>query len=217
MLSIIIPVYNGIDFLEMAVSKCQRLKPAEILIAEDGSSDGSYEKALELERKFKNVRLLHEDKKSGKGTAIKRGVFSAKCNTILLMDVDVPSSIYDMKKLIKLLDVSDISIILRLRKNFPFARRFLSWGYGSLSLLMFGINLDYQSSTIAFKKEKGKEILKNQKISGLAWSTEFLIKAIKKRYDISEVTSEYAYSKSPIGFRNAPGMLRDLVKIWWEN
>ena len=73
--SIVLPAYNEADKLDVAVEKVsQALKEAgyrfEIVIAEDGSTDGTAERAEELTQKYPFVRHIHREKRLGRGTAL---------------------------------------------------------------------------------------------------------------------------------------------------
>ena len=82
-ISIVIPVYNEIRKLKRAVdltiATLSELDcTSEIFIAEDGSTDGTYEYASEIELENSNIRLLHSDKRQGRGHALSRAIRGRK-------------------------------------------------------------------------------------------------------------------------------------------
>ena len=86
-LSIVIPCLNEIETIEICISKCktalQKLNiKAEIILADNGSTDGSIEKAKELGVKVVNI------KKKGYGNALKGGINSATGKYIVMADCD---------------------------------------------------------------------------------------------------------------------------------
>ena len=91
--SVILPAYNEADFLEPAVTQIsQTLKeygqPYEIVIAEDGSTDGTDKKAAELAQKLPFIRHIHREKRLGRGTAL-NNAFRQSCGEVLVyMDLD---------------------------------------------------------------------------------------------------------------------------------
>lgn len=93
-LSLILPIYNERHELsanfDMIYRKLQKDfgRDFEIVIAEDGSSDGSRELAKELSKR-KNVKLTFSEKKRGRGGAIKDAVKMAKGRVIGYMDIDL--------------------------------------------------------------------------------------------------------------------------------
>lgn len=62
LISIIVPVYNVKPFLERCVKSCvfQTYKNIEILLVDDGSTDGSGELCDELARKYQKVSVFHK-------------------------------------------------------------------------------------------------------------------------------------------------------------
>jgi len=78
-ISIIIPVYNENGKIKQAVDaamgKLSELGYAyEILIAEDGSTDGTYESAYRLASENSKIKLLHSDQRQGRGNALSRAI-----------------------------------------------------------------------------------------------------------------------------------------------
>lgn len=66
MISVIIPVFNGVKYIAECVDSviAQSLKEIEIIIVDAGSTDGTLEILKNYENKDSRVKLLHSDKKS---------------------------------------------------------------------------------------------------------------------------------------------------------
>ena len=60
--SIIIPVYNIVHYIERCVDSVinQTFNNCEIIIVDDGSTDGGYEKCDNLAKKDKRIKILHK-------------------------------------------------------------------------------------------------------------------------------------------------------------
>ena len=89
--SIIIPLYNREKFITRAVESCIYLpQTGEIIIVDDGSTDKSLNIALELARKYPNVKVIqHPDKKNhGRSAARNLGIKTAKFEYISFLDSD---------------------------------------------------------------------------------------------------------------------------------
>jgi glycosyltransferase involved in cell wall biosynthesis len=72
--SVVLPAYNEVDYLCPAVEKITQTLNAftssyEIIIAEDGSTDGTAERAEEIASKYQYVKHIHREKRLGRGTA----------------------------------------------------------------------------------------------------------------------------------------------------
>jgi glycosyltransferase involved in cell wall biosynthesis len=76
LVSVIIPVYNGADFLEAAISGvlAQDYQPLEIIVVDDGSTDATRAIAQQFQP---NVRYLYQEN-SGPAAARNCGIRSAQ-------------------------------------------------------------------------------------------------------------------------------------------
>ncbi len=94
LVSVIVPCFNERATLERAVT---RLIDAdygegiskEILIVDDGSSDGSVEIARSLDEDHESVRLLSLSPNRGKGAALRAGLREATGDIVLIHDADL--------------------------------------------------------------------------------------------------------------------------------
>src|SRR5438874_8428135 len=97
MISIVIPVYNEARIVQDAAAElCRKLDDLrweyELILAENGSRDGTLQLLEELPAALPRVRWLHEEKPNY-GRALKRGILEARgevviCDEIDLCDVD---------------------------------------------------------------------------------------------------------------------------------
>jgi glycosyltransferase involved in cell wall biosynthesis len=86
--SIIIPTYNGGKMLEETLSSCMKIKgvPVEILVIDDGSTDGTPERIL---RRFPFIRLHRLELNTGSGAAGRNaGLAIAKGLYVKFLDHD---------------------------------------------------------------------------------------------------------------------------------
>jgi cellulose synthase/poly-beta-1,6-N-acetylglucosamine synthase-like glycosyltransferase len=87
--SVIIPVYNKVEYVRDAIDSVLRLthKKREIIVVNDGSTDGSENICREYASRGL-VRLLDFTKNGGKAAALNAGVKAAKGDLILTVDGD---------------------------------------------------------------------------------------------------------------------------------
>jgi len=89
--SVIIPVYNAEHFLPQAVqSACAQRETGEVILVEDGSSDGSLHVCRQLEERFSHVTVLRhkEDRHQGISASRNLGLRAARCPHIAFLDAD---------------------------------------------------------------------------------------------------------------------------------
>ena len=88
-LSVIIPVFNERNTLNQLVERVQKVSfDKEILLVNDGSTDGSSEQ-IELLVRHDNVRAFHHKVNRGKGAAVRTGIAAARGDILLVQDADL--------------------------------------------------------------------------------------------------------------------------------
>ncbi len=88
--SIIIPVYNCISFLERAVEsvvKQNDFEENEIILVDDGSTDGSADLCEKYCTQFKNIKVIHQ-KNAGVSVARNNGIDIAQGEWVFFLDSD---------------------------------------------------------------------------------------------------------------------------------
>jgi glycosyltransferase involved in cell wall biosynthesis len=101
LLSIIVPVYNEQQFVEAAVRRVlEQNWRMEVIIVDDGSSDGTPEIVARLAEEFPEVLLLTHDKNSGKGAALRTGFAKATGEILIIQDADLEYDPADYPKLL---------------------------------------------------------------------------------------------------------------------
>lgn len=89
-LSLIIPCYNKIKYLETCIESVmqQTRLPDEIILVDDCSSDGTRELIVELSEKYSRIKPLLLTKNSGVSAARNAGIMAATGDIISFMDSD---------------------------------------------------------------------------------------------------------------------------------
>ena len=106
--SVIIPFFNEERTLETAVlNLLEEDFASEIILVNDGSYDNSYQIALKLVNKYKNIKLVNSKINKGKGHALKVGISKSTKKYIGILDADLEYSPNDLKRLFVNIELND--------------------------------------------------------------------------------------------------------------
>ncbi len=87
--SILIPVYNERATIREIISRVRQVGvPSEIIVVDDGSTDGTAEVLRQLAGEF-DLRVLHHPRNRGKGAALRTGLSHAQGDVVLIQDADL--------------------------------------------------------------------------------------------------------------------------------
>ena len=90
LLSIVIPVYNEEEFVAELVRRvAAQPYRMEIILVDDGSTDGTRGVLEEIAKAHANARVFHQDPNQGKGAALHRGFAEAGGDIIVIQDADL--------------------------------------------------------------------------------------------------------------------------------
>ena len=89
-LSVIMPCFNEVDTIEEVLGRVEAVGIAdEIIIVDDGSTDGSRDVLAQIEAQHRpHVRIIYHDHNQGKGAAIVTGFAAATSDVFLIQDAD---------------------------------------------------------------------------------------------------------------------------------
>ncbi|WP_346297620.1 flippase-like domain-containing protein [Geoglobus acetivorans] len=198
MFTIIVPAHNEAERLEESIESLvnflrKEYDEFEIIIAEDGSTDGTDRIARSLEEKYSFVRHLHSEERLGKGRAVFEAAKISKFPVVVYMDADLSTDLKHIRDLLSAIDEGyDIAVGSRLVRGSeikrPLKRELPSRLYNLLARKMLGSNIrDHQCGFKAFRKDVLLKLGELARDNHWFWDTEILVLAQKKGYRIKEI------------------------------
>jgi cellulose synthase/poly-beta-1,6-N-acetylglucosamine synthase-like glycosyltransferase len=97
---VVLPVYNGVREIEAALRSVWGTYPKlEIIVIDDGSTDGTYDEAQRFARSHEGMRVLRMPERSGKSPALNLGLRYNQAEVVVCMDADSglgPAAIWEI-------------------------------------------------------------------------------------------------------------------------
>ena len=97
--SVVIPCHNEAENISECVRRVPQLGDwTEIVVVDDGSTDGTRDKVAELMREDPRVRLIVLEKNQGKASAVRAGFFAARGDVLMILDADMAVNPEELSK-----------------------------------------------------------------------------------------------------------------------
>lgn len=227
--SLILPAYNEVENLEKAVKKAiQALEGVtrsyEIVIAEDGSTDGTDKMASELMRRYPSVIHLHSNERLGRGRALKNAVYRSRGEILVYMDVDLATDLRQLKALVNSVKEGyDFAIGSRMlqesRVGRSLSRKVASKWYNFMVRTLLDSKVkDHQCGFKSCKRRSLLQILEEVTAIHWFWDTELLVRASRRGYRIKEIPVEWkGGEKTKVNIlRDSIAMGSQVLKLRWK-
>lgn len=230
LITIIIPIYNESDKIVPAVEITLRTLheisiPSEVILAEDGSNDGSYETASQLVAKNSSIRLIHSKERLGRGRALNKAIKASKGDVICYIDADLATDMAHLPLLIRaILDEGyDLATGSRMLTDSDATRAKTRYVASSTYNMMVRTILrskiaDHQCGFKAFRRDSIMPLLDQVKDGHWFWDTELLVRGQREGLRCKEIPVRWNEAKDTKVrlFKDSYRMGSSILRLWWN-
>jgi glycosyltransferase involved in cell wall biosynthesis len=232
-LSIVIPAYNERARLPQTLRRILSYISAdapefyEILIVDDGSTDGTGDEAAAFAASSPNVRVLRNPGNRGKGYSVRHGMLEARGEWRLFTDADLSAPIEELEKLWNAIrrDQSQIAIgsraldrsLIGVRQ--PGMRESAGKVFNAVMRAVIGLKIaDTQCGFKLFHASVANTIFPKQQQERFGFDVEVLFIANKHGYRISEVPVRWDHvDGSKVSMLTGIHAFSELAAVRWND
>jgi glycosyltransferase involved in cell wall biosynthesis len=228
-----VPAYNEASRLSASLrSVLDTLEPAhaaEIIVVDDGSTDGTYAVAAECLRGLppERARIIRYSPNRGKGYAVRVGLLAARAPIALFTDADLSTPLTELPKLVDPIERGECDVAFGSRAldrtliehRQPGLRetggRVFNWLLRAATGLPF---LDTQCGFKVFRMSRVRPILEAAIIERFGFDVELLYLAYRVGLRLREVPVRWHHcdgSKVSL-FRDGLQMLQEVGRVRWQ-
>lgn len=227
-LSVVVPAFNEAHRLPATLARVasflaasDRWLPAEVIVVDDGSTDGTVACAEgHPGAPGVQVRLLQQGENRGKGAAVRVGLAASRGDWVLVSDADLAAPIEDVD-LLRAADVDIAAGSRAIRREFisrrqPWPRDLMGRGF-NLFLRALALT-SLQDTQCGFKLLRGdlaRRVAAVLRLDGFAFDVEMLARARRLGATIAEVPVHWRHvDESRVqALRHSLQMARDALRL----
>jgi len=222
-LSLVIPAYNEAAVIGRAIAEAEVALGAlfphfEILVVDDGSTDGTPDAVRAALPLAPHTKLLLHPENLGYGAALRTGFQAATGDLVAFTDADCQFDLRDLGPMAELAASVPVVAGYRNERKDSRRRRFYSLGYNVLARGVLGTRVrDCDCALKVFRRDALAKVMPESR--GFFVNAEMLTRARLLDLKIAEVPVTHRPrlgGESKVSIRDIPRTLNTLLAFWWK-
>jgi glycosyltransferase involved in cell wall biosynthesis len=217
-ISVVVPAYNEVENIAPLMEEFSKMFSnskinGEVILVDDGSTDGTFLKAKECQGKYNFLKVAVHRKNRGLTEALMTGFSIASGKIFVFWPADLQYLPEEIPKLVDRID-SGYDVVCGWKRGRYGIKRFVSFVYNFLSRILFRVGVHDLNSVKAFKREIVSEVPLRKD-----WHRYMVVMAADKGYKIGEVKVNLhprRFGQSKFGFWRIPIGFLDLLSVKFQ-
>lgn len=223
-LTVFFPAHNEVDNIGTLVRATDEtlsklVADYEIIVVNDGSTDGTRELLDNLAREVTRLRPVHHERNTGYGGAVRTGFESATKELVFFSDGDGQFDIREIEKFLAEIDQYDAILGYRIDRKDPFHRKMFAKCWGMLIRILFRFRV--RDLDCAFKMFH-RSLLEGMKLQaeGAMVTVNLLANLQKKKFRYKEIGVHHYPRTAGVQSGGSPKVIlrafRELFNLYWR-
>lgn len=220
--SIFFPCHNEAPNIEQLVQQARKVfnrfaETFEVIVVDDGSTDGTGEIADRLSAAHPDVRVVHQ-KNQGYGGALKSGFRAARLKWVFFSDGDLQFDLAEFEKFVPYAAAADMVIGYRLRRADGYKRLIIQKMLKIWNRLFLGFPMRFKDVDCAFKLIRMDRMdgIMPLESDGAMISTELMLKAHRRGLRIAQVGVRHFPRVAGVQSGSNPKVILKAVRETWK-
>ena len=191
-LSVFFPMYNEEANVEGSVMQALEVLPRlvgayEVIVIDDGSSDGTREIGERLAGEHEHVRVVSHEVNQGYGAAVRTGLESSLLDLVFFTDGDLQFDLKELELLLEKIDGADVVCGYRIKRRDPAHRLLNAFLWNRLVRIRLGLKIRDVNCAFKLFRRAMLEKVGRLETDGAMLSTELMIRLQTAGANIREV------------------------------
>ena len=216
--SVLIPAKDEAENLPLLLKLCDdafrgRAESYEVIVVDDGSTDGTERVLGELSAKYSFLRTVRHRTQRGIADALRSGYLAARSDVMVFFPADLQFKPEDIPRLVAPILAGESDMVTGFKQG-DYEKAFVSRIYNGLSRILFHVPVRDLNNVKAYRRE----VMADQPVRP-DWHRYMIVLAAAQGYSVTEIPVPLYprnAGKSKFGFSRIPVGVLDMLAVWFE-